>query len=242
MGAKYLIRLDDASPTMDKYKWQKMESLLDKFDIKPIVAVIPNNCDKQQFIDEFDPNFWNKVRIWQKKKWTIALHGYDHCYITNDPGIIPFNFDSEFAGVPVEKQIEKLNKAIDIFNREGILTEVFVAPSHSFDLNTLEALKVSTNIRIISDGLAINPYYSDDFFWIPQQLWNYRDMKFGIWTICLHPNVMKETDFEELNKFIQINNNKFTSVEKIKLKRRKKNLMDFMFGKYLIYKINKNRK
>jgi len=45
MSARYLIRLDDASATMNRHKWQLIEGVLDQHAIKPIVAVVPDNQD-----------------------------------------------------------------------------------------------------------------------------------------------------------------------------------------------------
>ena len=46
MSARYLIRLDDACHTMDTFKWDKIENILDKYSVKPIVSVIPDNKDR----------------------------------------------------------------------------------------------------------------------------------------------------------------------------------------------------
>ena len=56
--AKYLIRLDDACPTQDYAKWLRIEKLLDKYNIKPIVAIIPNNKDKNLQRAPLDTKFW----------------------------------------------------------------------------------------------------------------------------------------------------------------------------------------
>lgn len=40
-------------------------------------------------------------------------------------------------------------------NSHGIDPTVWIAPAHSFDKNTLIALKLETNIRIISDGFVL---------------------------------------------------------------------------------------
>ena len=45
MIKKYLIRLDDACPTMDWGKWRRMERILDKYKVKPMVGIIPENND-----------------------------------------------------------------------------------------------------------------------------------------------------------------------------------------------------
>ena len=110
---KYLIRLDDACPTMDAAKWQRMEDMLDRYGVRPMVGVIPANCDPKQKIDLEDANFWSKVKSWGVNKgWTIALHGYDHCYISEEglKGLNPLWARSEFAGVSLEKQKEKNGK------------------------------------------------------------------------------------------------------------------------------------
>lgn len=41
----YVIRLDDACPTMNHANWNRMEYLLDKYSVRPIVGVIPENQD-----------------------------------------------------------------------------------------------------------------------------------------------------------------------------------------------------
>lgn len=106
MKVQYLIRLDDACPTMDAAKWQRMEDILDAASIRPMVGVIPANADQDQRIDEEDAHFWNKVRKWESKQWAIALHGYDHVYRSDRglEGLNPLWKRSEFAGVSLENR------------------------------------------------------------------------------------------------------------------------------------------
>ena len=73
---KYLIRLDDSCETQDQAKWNRIEKLFDKLNIKPIVAVIPDNCDNSLKKNSFNDNYWKLVESWENKGWTIALHGY----------------------------------------------------------------------------------------------------------------------------------------------------------------------
>ena len=62
---KYVIRLDDACPNMNLEKWDKIESLLDKYSIKPIVGIIPDNEDAE-FNHKLIENFWEKHCVrWQ---------------------------------------------------------------------------------------------------------------------------------------------------------------------------------
>lgn len=233
----YLIRLDDASAYMDLEKWNRIEELLDKYSIYPIVGIIPNNQDKA-LINQypFDVNFWSKAKKWQEKNWTIALHGYTHVYLTNDGGINPVNNQSEFAGVSLAEQIYKISQGIKIFKEHGIETEVFFAPSHTFDLNTLEALKQASKIRVISDTIANNVYKKGEFYFIPQQSGEVRKLPFKLTTFCYHPNTMDEEDFNQLERFFSIYHRKFTRFEDLVFTNRNANLYD-MFLKKLYFSI-----
>lgn len=217
---KYLIRLDDACPTMDSVKWQRIEDLLEKYGIRPMVGVIPNNADPKQKIDVEDPEFWYRVGIWKEKQWSIALHGFDHCYISNEGlnGLNPLWTRSEFAGVTLEKQKEKIREGVKIFRSHGIDPRYFFAPSHTYDKNTLLALKEESNIRIISDTIATKPYKENGFTFIPQVGGHCINMKVpGVWTFCLHPSTMKEKDFNSVEKFLEIHNNEFVAFDSLML-------------------------
>lgn len=167
---QYLIRLDDACPTMNAKKWYRMETILDKYGIRPMVGVIPANNDTKQIIDFVDSGFWGKVKRWEQKGWTIALHGYDHCFISDDGmrGLNPLWERSEFAGVPLELQKDKIRKGVEVCRANGIDPKYFFAPAHTYDGNTLRALREESNIRIISDTIATKPYRKGDFVFTPQ--------------------------------------------------------------------------
>ena len=87
MKQQYLIRLDDACPTMNKVKWQRMEDILDRHGIRPMVGVIPHNEDPKQEIDPVNPLFWDNVNVWKEKGWAIAMHGYNHVYSSHVGGV-----------------------------------------------------------------------------------------------------------------------------------------------------------
>jgi len=141
-------------------------------------------------------DFWNSVRSWQNRGWTIGLHGYQHRYLTNEAGMYGRISRSEFAGLPAEIQEIKLRNALQIFREQQVSPEVWVAPAHSFDSITIAILS-RLGIRIISDGYAIYPYQdADGMTWIPQQFGKFRNLPFGVWTICCHFNewTAAETD------------------------------------------------
>lgn len=230
---KYLVRLDDACPTMDRNKWKKMEAILNKYNIKPMVGIIPNNSDSALEIEAADHLFWTKALDWQKKNWTIALHGYDHVYLTNEGGVNLVHKRSEFAGVSLEIQEQKIEKGIRILKENKIEAKYFFAPSHTFDENTITALRNKSDIRRISDTISAYPYKKDDFVFYPQQLGYFREIKLpGYWTFCFHPNSMGNDDFNTVDLFIEKNKRKFISFDDIEVK----NLNDkSLFGKMLSF-------
>lgn len=229
MKNKYLIRLDDACPTMDVKKWQRIENILDFYDVCPMVGVVPANEDPQLKIDALDDDFWTKVRTWKKKGWAIALHGYNHCLISDAgmEGLNPLWERSEFAGVPLDVQKDKISKGVSIFRDNGIEPEYFFAPAHTYDENTLIALREESRIRIISDTIATQPYRKGDFVFIPQLGGRCAEMKlFGAWTFCLHPSTMKEDDFFATERFLQAHKDEMVRFDELDLTKLKgKNLM-----------------
>lgn len=226
---KYLIRLDDACPTMDAKKWQRIEEILDSCKVRPMVGVIPANKDSKQQIDDADTEFWTKVKNWEKKGWAIALHGYDHCFIS-DAGMTCLNplwARSEFSGVSLEQQKEKIRSGVAEFRVHGIDPKYFFAPAHTFDENTLMALREESNIRIISDTIANKPYCRGDFVFIPQIGGHCAEVKLsGIWTFCLHPSAMTEENFVATEKFLNCHKDEMMGFNELELTNLKgKNLL-----------------
>lgn len=220
MNNKYLIRLDDACPTMDKAKWQRMFDILDRYGVHPMVGIIPHNEDPMQEIDAPDLEFWKKAKLWQQKGYAIALHGYNHCYISNKglEGINPLWARSEFAGVPLEIQRQKIRDGFKILSEQGVSPNYFFAPSHTFDKNTLKALKECTDIRIISDTIATKPYQKDDFIFLPQLGGHCTEMKIsGVWTFCLHPSAMTDDNFNATESFLKDHKSEFIGFKELDL-------------------------
>jgi predicted deacetylase len=216
MGQKYLIRLDDACPAMNHAKWMRMEALLDKYLIKPMVGVIPNNEDPKQEIDNKDPMFWELVHNWEKKGWAIAMHGYNHVYSSKEGGMNPLWKKSEFAGHSKEIQKQKIRDGVSILRSNGINPLYFFAPSHTFDETTLDVLREESDIRIISDTISLRPYKYKDFVFIPQISGKCREMKIkGVYTFCFHPNTMTDSAFERTEDFLKIHKDEFVSFDKL---------------------------
>jgi len=197
MTVKFLLRFDDLCSTINWDAWQKLEAIMLEENVQPIVSVIPDNQDPTLCEGPADEHFWDRVRSWQARGWTIGLHGYQHQYVSKEAGMIGLNHYSEFAGLPLEEQHTKLRKGLEIFAREGVRADAWVAPAHSFDANTVRAL-ASLGVKTISDGMSLYPYRdTQGVFWVPQQLWKFRAAPFGVWTVCIHPDdkLYRDADF-----------------------------------------------
>jgi len=184
--AKYLLRFDDLCPAMNWDTWSEIEVTLVRKGIKPLLAVVPDNQDATLKVQAPVDDFWERVRTWQSRGWTIGLHGFQHKYVTERPGIVTARTKSEFAGLSARDQGEKLRRAVEIFDRQGIHSSVWIAPNHSFDSTTVTLLS-GLGMSIISDGQCRFPFVcAKEMFWVPQQLHGFRPAPAGIWTVCYH--------------------------------------------------------
>jgi len=187
MRAKYIVRFDDICPAMNWGVWTRVDCALRELGIRPIVAVVPDNDDPKLNVGPARPDFWDLVREWQRLGWSVAMHGYQHRYSTSNAGIIGLNRRSEFAGVPRATQVSYIDSALRIFAEHGVTPSVWVAPGHSFDWTTVECLR-DRGITVISDGFFARPVRHGGMIWVPQQLWRFRYMPAGLWTVCCHVN------------------------------------------------------
>lgn len=203
--AKYLLRFDDICPTMNWKVWAEIEATLIEHRLAPILAVVPDNQDPVLQVDAPMVNFWDRVREWQARGWTIALHGFQHKYVARHAGIITPCKLTEFAGVPATEQEEKLRRGMEIFKREGIQPKVWIAPNDSFDAITVSLLP-RFGIHIICDGFFRFPFVGQQMLtWVPQQLYGFRPAPSGVWTVAYHHNHWTAADLgrfrEDLRRF-----------------------------------------
>jgi len=202
MTAKYILRFDDFCPAMNWVVWEQIESILNKHNIKPIIAVVPDNRDPKLNVASPRENFWEKIREWQAAGWTIAIHGYQHVYSTQNSGLTKINKYSEFAGLSYEEQHDKLEKGLAIFAENHVRADAWIAPAHAFDENTVKAL-LNLNVNVISDGYYWRAVKRLGALWIPQQLWQFKPMRCGLWTVCLHHNAYSDADLKKFERDVE---------------------------------------
>jgi len=230
MKGEFLLRFDDVCPTMDWDVWCRVERVLCSTGVHPILAVVPDNRDHKLVAGPARADFWDKVRTWQARGWTIGWHGYQHLYVTRNSGIVGLNTRSEFAGLSAAEQEQKLALAAQIFADNGVRPTIWVAPGHTFDRCTVLLLR-KFGVRLISDGHFASPVIDGGCVWIPQQLWSFRSMPFGTWTICFHINGWSDQQCSSFEHNVGAYASRITSVERIlNQKIRTKSVVDDLFA------------
>ena len=108
---------------------------------------------------------------------------------------------SEFFGHSLDVQFSKIKNGLKKFNEEKIKVRSFYAPNHTYDENTLIALK-NSGIKEVIDGYGIMPYVEHDIKFIPQLFYKVVTLPFGIQSTQIHLNYWNQKDFDNFEKFI----------------------------------------
>ncbi len=204
-----LIRFDDIAPNMNWEMMDKCQNLLNEYNIKPVLGVIPNNKDKELLAYPERENFWQIVKGWESNGWSIAMHGYNHHYDkeTNKKDYFNYGGKSEFFGHSYKDQLSKIKDGLNIFKKNGIKIDTFFAPNHTYDENTFKALKESGIFKVI-DGYGLMPYTINDIKFVPQLFYKLYFLPFGIQSTQIHINYWDDKDFKLFENFIKKNNKK----------------------------------
>ena len=202
MGRRIIIRMDDICETMDFDKFMQYKTLFDRYNIKPLLGIVPCSKD-EKLIRGIVPDFWNYISALVSEGWLVAMHGYNHLYTSTTVGLVTKRKKSEFAGLSVSTQIDMLRKGKNALEEKGIKTNIFMPPGHSYDRKTLIAMK-ETGFKYLSDGRSSHTYCLESIKCVPADS-SYKLNKYGILTICIHSNDESQTAFHELEKFIEKN-------------------------------------
>ncbi len=208
--SQYIIRLDDACPNMNPLGWIKMEQLLDTYNIRPLVGIIPDNRDPS-FQWEPDPSFWtDTVCRWKSKQWSLAQHGTHHAiYKATEKGEY-----SEFRGKSIQEQKELIDNGYQLLLQHQITPSCFFAPCHSYDRNTFAALKELGYYQYISDGYAFKQYHENGLVFLPNLFDTpHKLLPFGTYTFVFHPNHTTDAEFKHLEEFLIANKGHFVSAD-----------------------------
>ncbi|MBD5495960.1 MAG: DUF2334 domain-containing protein [Lachnospiraceae bacterium] len=208
------IRMDDITPDMDWERFHTFKKMLDKLGIKPLIGVVPDNRDDNLHRMETCDDFWKYIKELQDSGWCIALHGYQHVYTTSKGGLFPLNCFSEFAGIPLSHQRMMIQEGTEILRQHGISTDIFMAPAHSYDRNTLKALK-EFGYNKITDGFGKRPYRWQGLTFYPISFMLSRSFKKkkGITTMVVHTNEIDDAGMKRLEELLQSHRDSLISYE-----------------------------
>lgn len=192
---KIAVRLDDITPDMDWSKFYAFKDILDAHGIKPLIGVVPDNQDKMLALNPPREGFWDDIKALQQQGWVVAMHGVNHVYDSKQGGMFPLNDFSEFAGHPLEVQREKIRKGKEILEEKGIQTDFFMTPAHTYDANTLKALK-ENGFRKVTDGFGEYPYEWEGITFYPISFRMSDSLKKdnGYTTMVVHTNTIDNMD------------------------------------------------
>ncbi|MDE7479412.1 MAG: DUF2334 domain-containing protein [Lachnospiraceae bacterium] len=229
---KISIRMDDITPDMDWTKFMRFKALCDLYQVKPLIGVVPCNMDENLHIvaPENAPvkDFWVYIKNLQDEGWCIAQHGVTHIYTTKKMGCFPLNRLSEFAGTGYEKQYKALKQGRKILSDNSIETDIFMAPAHSFDRDTIKALKKLGFCRM-TDGFGVCPYVRWGMTFYPisyrqsSALQNKKEK--GYTTFVVHANTMNNKDFERYEQlFADYQDRLISYSELLKIKPQKRSV------------------
>lgn len=203
---RYFFRIDDVAPNMNWDSFNLTAGVFRQNNIKPLIAVIPDVRDPKLLDYPINPNFWQLITELKNLGWIIGQHGYQHISMGGG-GVLKIHKSGEFADLDSENQERMIRAGRKIMEEKDLATDIFVAPRHSFDRETLRALR-KNNFQFISDGIALWPFKKLGLVWLPQILWRPRKGMFGLVTVALHTNTMSRDDIANIEKFIEKNRNK----------------------------------
>ena len=142
------------------------------------------------------------------------MHGNNHVYdkFCNKEDYLSLGGNTEFSGHTFENQLSKIKSGLNKFKSENLKIRVFFAPNHTFDNNTLLALK-ECGITEIIDGYGLMPYKKNNIKFIPQLFYKNFILPFGIQSTQLHINYWEDKDFKKFEMFVERNKSKFITYE-----------------------------
>lgn len=166
INRKILVRFDDLCPSMDFTQFEKAIYVLNKYNVKALLGIIPDCRDEDLYIEPEHDEFWDYVKQLREDGHALAMHGYQHVFDSNCRGMVNLRFYSEFAGHSYERQFAKVKEGKRILSSHGIDTDIFFAPAHSYDINTLKAL-AANGFKYMSDGKSVKPILRNGIVCIP---------------------------------------------------------------------------
>ncbi len=189
--------MDDITPDMNWENFRFFQELFREAKVAPLLGIVPDSRDPKLHCGPAREDFYAVMRSLADEGYVFAMHGFRHLYTTDRGGLFPLNRNSEFAGLPYGRQLEMLRRGRDILAANGVRTDIFMAPSHSYDANTLRALRESGFAKI-TDGFGKRPYLYRGLTFYPVAFQTGGSLKArgGATTLVIHANTVTEAEKE----------------------------------------------
>lgn len=235
---KIAIRFDDVCETMHYENFNKILNIIEEYNVKPLIGIVPSNSDDNLIVNNNVKleEYYKLIYELKSKGYLFAQHGYDHVYVNRNGGILKLNKNSEYAGLSYDEQYQKIKKGKEILEKNDIHSNIFMAPSHSYDENTLLALK-DLGFKYVTDGFTKFNYKYKELIFIPcMHAFNPKKSK-GIITLCIHANTMNDFYIDMFKKILDKNKDflvDFNVLLEEKYRKRFKFIQFFNLTKYKI--------
>ncbi len=131
-----IFRMDDPQPEWREERLRRSIDLFSEERVPLTLGVIPRPLDK--FPVTSSPSFVSYLRRLTRARgvlFEVAQHGYTHLKVTDVGGA------SEFAGLPLDKQLEMVGRGRDILTSAGLEPAAFIPPFDTYDNRTVEAAR-----------------------------------------------------------------------------------------------------
>ncbi len=131
-----IFRMDDPQPRWKEERLRRSIDLFSEERVPLTLGVIPRPLNKFSVADY--PSFISYLRGLTRARGgliEVAQHGYTHLKMTDVGGT------SEFAGLPLDGQLEMMARGREILTSAGFEPLVFIPPFDTYDNGTLEAAK-----------------------------------------------------------------------------------------------------
>ena len=236
---KIAVRMDDITPDMNWENFSFFQDLFQQTGITPLLGIVPENRDVKLSPEAPRKDFYMRMMELEKKGYCFAMHGCYHVYTTKCGGRFPLHSYSEFAGLPYDKQKELLAYGKEKLKEHGLKTDIFMAPAHSYDDNTLKALK-ELGFNKITDGFGKIPYMEKGLTFYPISFLLSRSFKQkkGTTTMVIHANTVTEADKKRYEQiFREYGKQMISYSEYLKINPVKRNI----FGRIVEYLLAKTK-
>lgn len=222
----YIYRIDDIHAKMDWNTFNQIMQIFRDAQVVPLLGLVPDNQDEFLNYGKENREYYSIIRqMIANGEIEVSQHGYRHLYCSKQHSINQILYgrsaNSEFCGLSYEEQLEMIRSGKQILMENGITEpDIWMAPSHTNDHNTLKALK-DLGFRYVTDGIGLYPFYRQGLKFIPQQIFHPRKVfPFGVYTICLHLFDLDEEMMQLIREHVNNQNNiiSFRDALEIKLK------------------------